>query len=59
MSKGLVFGQERTRKEIRVYNWKRQTVKDTRTGLVLPLREVLEGDLEPFIRALRSTVTTA
>jgi protein subunit release factor A len=49
---------ERTRQtaekgeKIRTYNFKRGTVLDHRTGVELPLEPVLDGGIEPFIKAM-------
>ena len=40
----------RNSKIIRTYNFKRQEVKDHRTGKVVPLKRVLDGDLDCFLR---------
>jgi len=46
--------QEHTRqtKTIRTYHFPRQTVKDHRTKVTLPLEGVLDGNLDPFIEAM-------
>jgi protein subunit release factor A len=38
------------KKEVRVYNEKRGTVKDHRTGVTLPMKKVLNGDIGKFIK---------
>ena len=43
-------------KEVRLYNFKRSTAKDAKTGIVLPLKEVLDGKLSPFHSARIRTV---
>lgn len=48
-----VFGGKET-KPFRTYHYGRGTVKDHRTGIVLPLRDVMNGKIQPFIDAARS-----
>jgi protein subunit release factor A len=45
--RGKVFGSVVAR-AVRTYNYKAGTVTDHRSGVVLPLREVLKGRIEGF-----------
>ena len=48
--RGIVFGS-RAAKTVRTYNYKRETVTDHRTGVVVPLKKALDGDISLFIEA--------
>ena len=45
-------GHTRQTETIRTYHFPRQTAKDHRTKVILPLGEVLDGGIQPFIQAM-------
>ena len=50
--RGTVLGNCREM-AIRTYNFKRATIIDHRSGCVRPLRSLTDGDIQPFIDAMK------
>ena len=54
--RGVAFGNVKG-KVVRTYNYKRGIAVDHRTGVTLPLKATLAGNLAAFIEAMRRRIT--